>query len=147
MPDKSPASTVNFHFLKESVQPKERKRLKAFLLALFKKEKTPLQSLTYIFCSDDYLLGINQQFLQHNYYTDIISFNLAAEGQPAEGEIYVSLERVLENAKTLNQSFTKELHRVVFHGALHLCGYKDKSAKDIVSMRKKEDDYLKQYFK
>lgn len=147
MPDKTPASTVSFHFLKENAHPKERRRLKTFLIALFKKEKTPLQSLTYIFCSDEYLLGINQQFLQHNYYTDIISFDLAAKGQPVEGEIYISLERVLENAKNLNQSFTKELHRVVFHGALHLCGYKDKSAKDIVIMRKKEDGYLNQYFK
>ena len=146
MPANSSKSAVSFHFLEESSHLRDRKRLKAFLVALFKKEKVPMHSLTYVFCSDDYLLGINQQFLQHNYYTDIISFNLAAKGQQIEGEIYISLDRVKDNAKSLRQSYHSELHRVIFHGALHLCGYKDKSAKDILAMRKKEDRCLKRYF-
>lgn len=147
MPDKSSVNSIRFHFLEKSSLPKERKRLKAFIQSIFKKEKTPFNALNYIFCSDDYLLNINQQFLQHNYYTDIVSFDLASKGQPVEGEIYISIDRVLDNAKTLSQPFNTELHRVIFHGALHLCGYKDKTAKDIELMRKKEDEYLKHYHK
>ena len=116
-------------------------------MLLFKKEKASLTSLNFIFCSDEYLLEINQQFLKHNFYTDIISFNLAANNEPVEGEIYISLDRVRENAGELNQSFKTELHRVIFHGALHLCGYMDKRPADILVMRKKEDEYLKSYFK
>ena len=145
MPDKSSISSIRFHFLKKSGYLRQRKKLAGFLRRLFKKEQTPLGSLTYIFCTDDYLLGINQQFLQHNYYTDIISFNLAGAGQPTEGEIYISLERVADNARILGLSYQDELHRVIFHGALHLCGYKDKSAKERTTMRKMEDQYLKRY--
>lgn len=105
-----------------------------------------MYSLTYIFCSDEYLLGINRQFLRHDYYTDIISFNLAAKKAPVEGEIYISLDRVKDNARQLKLPFKQELHRVIFHGALHLCGYKDKLRKDITLMRKMEDFYLKKYF-
>jgi len=104
-----------------------------------------MHSLTYIFCSDDYLLNINRQFLQHNYYTDIISFNLGQRNGPVEGEIYISLDRVKDNARQLHQTYQQELHRVIFHGALHLCGYKDKSVKDIALMRKMEDHYLQRY--
>ena len=146
MPDKSTVSPVQFHFLQKSSLPKERRRLKAFIASIFKKEKTALESVSYIFCSDDYLLGINQQFLKHNYYTDIISFNLATRGAPVEGEIYISLDRVRDNAKTLDQSYQIELHRVIFHGVLHFCGYKDKLAGDIRLMRKKEEQYIRAYF-
>ena len=103
--------------------------------------------MSYIFCSDDYLLGINQQFLKHNYYTDIISFNLAPVGAPVEGEIYISLDRVKENASGLDESYTTELHRVIFHGVLHFCGYKDKLADDVRLMRKKEEQYIRAYFR
>lgn len=147
MPDNSSFPPVQFHFLQQSSYPRHRKQLKAFILSIFKKEKTQLQSLSYIFCSDAYLLGINQQFLQHNYYTDIISFNLAAKSAPVEGEIYISLDRVKDNARILNQSYQTELHRVIFHGALHLCGYKDKSPKDASLMRKMEDFYISKYYK
>jgi probable rRNA maturation factor len=147
MPDNSPHSLVLFHFLEPSAYPRQRTALKAFIAALFRKEKIAFSSLTYIFCSDEYLLGINQQFLQHNYYTDIISFNLAAKGAEVEGEIYISIERVKENAKTLGQPYNIELHRVIFHGALHLCGYKDKSAKDVSIMRRMEDKSILKYFR
>ena len=147
MPDKSSLSSIQFHFLQESTLPKERKRLKAHILSIFKKEKTPLKSLSYIFCSDAYLLGINHQFLQHNYYTDIISFNLAGQDAPVEGEIYISLDRVKENAKNLGEPYVTELHRVIFHGVLHFCRYKDKRASDIKLMRKKEEQYIRAYFK
>jgi probable rRNA maturation factor len=137
---------VYFHFL-EPASLKDRKTLKAFLQSLFKKERVGLESLTYIFCSDQYLLEINKQYLNHDYYTDIITFNLADNPKLVIGEIYISLDRVKDNAQNFNTSFKQELHRVIFHGALHLCGYKDKTAKEEKLMREKEDQYLKLYFK
>ncbi len=110
-------------------------------------EKEALWSLTYVFCSDEYLLGINKEYLKHDYYTDIITFNLANPEQPVEGEIYISLDRVKENAKNIGQSYNNELHRVIFHGALHLCGFKDKTKEEQATMRRKEDEYLNLYFK
>ena len=147
MPHKSSLPSIQFHFIQKNAYPKERQRLKVFILSIFKKEKTPVNTISYIFCSDDYLLGINQQFLRHNYYTDIISFNLAANKAPADGEIYISPDRVRENAIKFDQYYYLELHRVIFHGALHLCGYKDKTPANTRLMRQKEDYYLKAYFK
>ncbi|MFT3748881.1 MAG: rRNA maturation RNase YbeY [Agriterribacter sp.] len=123
----------------------ERNKLKKFIQQLFKKEKTALGSLQYIFCSDDFLLEVNKQYLKHNYYTDIITFNLGEN--VIEGEIYISIDRVKDNAATYKTSFKKELHRVIFHGALHLCGYKDKLNEEKKIMRAKEDRYLQEYFK
>ena len=123
-----------------------RNRLKIFLSSIFKSEKTPLASLSYIFCSDGYLLKLNQQYLQHNEFTDIITFDLSAS-KLTEGEIYISIDRVRENAQLVGASFKTELHRVIFHGALHLCGYKDKSARAARRMRAREDFYLKKYFR
>ena len=101
----------------------------------------------YIFCSDDYLLGINQQFLEHDYYTDIITFDLSPSGKaPLEAELYISVDRVKENATTLGQPFYRELHRVIFHGLLHLMGYKDKQKKDQTLMRQMEEKLLTEYF-
>jgi probable rRNA maturation factor len=147
MLDKEIHSSVRFNFLHTDRSLRDRRRLKAFLIALFKKEKTAMEGLNYIFCTDKYLLQINQQFLQHNDYTDIITFNLATRKTPVEGEIYISLDRVRENAAFLHEYFYRELHRVIFHGALHLCGYKDKTNKESELMRQKEDYYLDQYFK
>jgi rRNA maturation RNase YbeY len=101
--------------------------------------------VNYIFCSDKYLLKINQDFLQHNTYTDIITFQYSAESEAVESDIYISVERVRENAQAFRVSFSRELYRVIFHGALHLCGYKDKSAKDAKVMREKEDYYVGLY--
>ena len=116
--------------------------LKDFICELFQKEKRELGSITYVFCSDKFLLKINQDFLQHDYYTDIISFELSDKRDPAEAEIYISIDRVKENAKTLGVSFKQEVLRVIFHGALHICGYKDKSRAEQQIMRKKEDTYI-----
>ena len=96
-------SSVQFHFLHRSKGLGHRLQLKAFLLSIFRKEKKVVTSLRYIFCSDKYLLSINQQFLQHNDYTDIITFNLATGKTPVEGEIYISMDRVKENADNLDQ--------------------------------------------
>jgi probable rRNA maturation factor len=132
---------IQFHIL-QPISLEERNRLKQFLITLFKKEKKPLAELRYIFCSDRRLLEINRQFLQHDFYTDIITFPLSDPGQPITGEIYISIDRVRDNAREFGSSVKKELHRVIFHGALHLCGYKDKSLGEEKLMRKMEDKYL-----
>jgi probable rRNA maturation factor len=138
--------TIQFHLLK-AISLRDRTRLKPFLRLLFQREKTKLAELQYIFCSDDRLLEINKQFLNHDYYTDIITFNLSGANQPINAEIYISVDRVRDNAQEFNSSVQKELHRVIFHGALHLCGYEDKTRKDELEMRKMEDKYLNLYFK
>ena len=97
--------------------------------------------MDYIFCSDEYLLHINQTYLQHDYYTDIITFELS-DTRETEAEIYISLDRVKDNAAQFGEPYQKEILRVIFHGALHLCGYKDKSAVEAALMRKMEDKYL-----
>lgn len=90
---------------------------------------------------------MNRDFLQHDYYTDIITFGLSEKNQPIEAEIYISIDRVKDNAKTLENNYQQEMLRVIFHGALHLCGFKDKTKSEISVMRAKEDQYLQQYAK
>ncbi len=121
--------------------------LKNFVGDIFKREKKPLASIHYIFCSDDYLLQINRDFLKHDFYTDIITFNLAEKGKAVEAEVFISVDRVKDNASSLGISQKEEFLRVIFHGALHLCGYKDKTKADIKTMRGGEDYYLRLYKK
>lgn len=123
-----------------------RTKAKSCLVKLFKKEGKVLEKLNYIFCSDDYLLEINRRFLKHNYYTDIITFDISEVKEKIIGEIYISVDRVRENAKELKQPLQQELLRVVFHGALHLCGYKDKSKSQQKQMRLKEEYYLSLFY-
>ena len=133
------------HFSNADVTPsfKGRTALKGMLQDLFEQEGRKLTSLHYVFCSDEYLLQINKDFLQHDYYTDIITFEMADSPRAGvEGEIYISVDRVRENARDLGVRFYEELLRVIFHGALHLCGYKDKTEKDAKRMRGMEDKYL-----
>ena len=122
-------------------------QLKNFVDGIFVKEKQGLESLVYVFCSDGFLLNINNSFLQHDYYTDIISFNLSEQPKQLIGEIYISIDRVKDNAVQLKTSYSNEMLRVIIHGALHLCGYKDKNKADIAMMRSKEDYYLARYLK
>ena len=124
-----------------------RTKLKSFISDLFKREGKELAELSYVFCSDEYLLNINRQFLNHDYYTDIITFDISEIKEQVQGEIYVSVDRVRENAKQLNQTVQDELLRVIFHGALHLCGYKDKTKPQQLQMRNKEDYYLSKFHK
>lgn len=140
------ATPIQFHFL-QSVTLQQRQALKAFIRSIFKKEKKAVTSLNYIFCTDEYLLDINRQYLNHDYYTDIITFELNGKQEPVIGEIYISVDRVKDNTQQFNTSFKEELHRVIFHGALHLCGYKDKNSKQEKEMRAKETQYLRLYFK
>lgn len=138
---------VQFFFIDKAPSLKQRTLLKSFIPSIFKRENKRLESLTYIFCSDDYLLDINKQYLKHDFYTDIITFVLSDSGEPIVGEIYISIDRVKDNAARLGVTIREELHRVVFHGALHLCGYKDKSQTEVTLMRKAENKYLSIYFK
>ena len=135
---------VQFHYLQKT-SFSNRTQVKEIVRYIFKKEKRKLTHLTYIFCSDEYLLQINKEYLQHNYYTDIITFDLSENNNQVRGEVYISIDRVRENAETFETTFQKELLRVIFHGALHLCGYKDKTEKDGKLMRKAEDKYLQYY--
>ena len=137
--------SIQFNFLAPGTL-KDRTRLRKFIGQQFKKEGKKLGALNYIFCSDEYLLAINREFLHHDFFTDIITFDLSEKGQPINAEIYISVDRVLDNAAKYNSSFKKELHRVIFHGVLHLCGYKDKKPKDAQIMRQMEEKGLKNYF-
>ena len=98
--------------------------------------------INYIFCDDEYLVEINQQYLDHDTLTDIISFDYSV-GNELHGDIFISVERVRENAEEFNVSFVEELQRVLVHGVLHYCGYKDKSEADELIMRNKEDEKIK----
>lgn len=108
---------------------------------LVTNEKKILGDVTIIFCSDEYLLKINEEFLGHQYYTDIITFDYC-ENSTVSGDLFISLERVADNAIQLRTDFKRELYRVIFHGLLHLVGYKDKVASEKKTMRVKEDYYL-----
>jgi probable rRNA maturation factor len=139
--------SLQFFFLENSIALKNRGKLKDFIKGLFESEKQNLHRINYIFCSDEHLLSINKEFLKHDFYTDIITFDLSESTNKIDGEIYISLDRVRDNAQKFDTTINKELHRVIFHGALHLCGYKDKTSKEEAEMRKAENKYLDLYFK
>jgi len=137
---------ISFHFLQSCVLS-NRNDLRAFLHFLTKKEKTKIESIDIIFCDDEYLHTLNVQHLNHDTLTDIITFDLTQNKfQPKIAELYISVPRVKENAKIFKTTIKKELHRVIFHGTLHLCGYKDKKPNEVKLMREKEDVYLNLYF-
>jgi len=140
----SKSTKVKFFFDGVIVNIKHRKLLKKFIEYIFRNEKKGLHTINYIFCGDEKLRTINKSYLKHDYYTDIITFDFSEPKKPIIGEIYISIDRVKDNAQGFKEPFTNELQRVVFHGALHLCGYKDKGKWTPV-MRKKEDSYLKKY--
>lgn len=128
---------------------KNKRKLSAFLDKLVLKHRKSIKKsgFTYIFLSDEALLEMNKQFLNHDTFTDIITFDLSENDSELTGEIYISVDRVKDNAAKFETSYEDELHRVIFHGALHLCGFKDKSKADSEEMRKQEDKCLKQYSK
>jgi len=123
---------------------KEKLKHKAWLNKVAKKEGKKILELTYVFCSDEYLLQINQEYLNHDTLTDIVTFDNSEDPKKIEGDIFISIERVKENGEKLGTSDT-ELKRVMVHGLLHLLGYKDKKKEDKTLMTEKEDLYIKQY--
>ena len=134
-------SKLSFFF--EEIKPVElqKKVLQNTFDFLIRNEHKSPGEVSVIFCSDDYLLKINEQYLNHNYYTDIVTFDYV-ENSVISGDLFISVDRVEENASQLGVTFDKELYRVIFHGILHLCGYKDKTNAEKEVMREKEDFYL-----
>ena len=116
--------------------------LKSWLKQIAKQEEFNIHELNYIMMDDESLLKINLEFLNHNTYTDIITFDHSETKGNIESDIYISLERVAANAEKFNTTMEKELHRVLAHGLLHLFGYKDKKKSDILIMRQKEDEAI-----
>jgi len=140
------SSGINFFFEGPGPALKNRRKLKAFISSIFDREGARLESLNLIFTDDKRILEINRMYLNHNFYTDIITFDLSNGGHPVIGEVYISRDRVRENASIQGTSMREELHRVIFHGILHLCGYDDKSGPETREMRNKENTYLTEYF-
>lgn len=139
--------SAKFHEVDVKSGLKSRRKLSAFIdevISDYKKNIGDI-SVDYIFCTDEYLLSINQQFLNHDTYTDIITFDLSENNDEVTGEIYISVDRVKENATLHEATYQQELHRVIFHGALHLCGLKDKTKADASKMRIAEDKCLNKY--
>jgi len=122
---------------------KEKTKIRQWLKYLAKSEKYSIQNINYIFCCDDYLHEINVKYLNHDTYTDIITFDQSETEKQIEADIFISLERVKENAKTFSISYYDELHRILAHGLLHLCGFSDKTKTNKLKMSRKEDFYLK----
>jgi len=135
-------SSVQFFYHGVRFKLKNPRIITSWIRRVVKKEGASIREINYIFCSDSYLLTLNQGFLQHDTLTDIITFDNSEEESVLEGEIYISIERVKENAKEFNVLFEDELNRVMIHGILHLLGYKDKKPTDKSLMRKKEEACL-----
>jgi len=131
-------------FFEEDIKfkPKNKLALRGWIKDAIIAEGFKLQELNYIFCSDAYLLTINQQYLNHDTYTDIITFDNSEEEKVIVGDIFISAERIAENAQKFKTSPADELHRVIIHGALHLLGYKDKTKASKILMTNMEDKYL-----
>ncbi len=142
-------SDIRIHFFFDNVPfiLKNKQKLKNFIGYLFKKEGKRLAELNYIFCTDQALLKINRQYLHHDFYTDVITFNLSDTPNEITAEVYISVDRLRANAQKFKIPVSEELHRVIFHGALHLCGYRDKRNSDKELMSQKENGYLNDYFK
>lgn len=134
----------SIHFFTEQTNfiLKSKTKLRVWLKQVIHSYNRKINSLNYIFTSDENLLKINQQYLNHDTYTDIITFDQSIENQKIEADIYISIERIKENSRRLNINFDEELHRVMLHGVLHLLGFKDKSNTEKEEMRKKENHYL-----
>ena len=124
-----------------SFTPKNQNKLAEWISNVILSEGFEVGEINYIFCDDIFLHKINQEFLKHDTYTDIISFDYTL-GKEVGGDIFVSIERVLENAEKFNEVFENELHRVMIHGVLHFMGYKDKTKKDKILMRTKENEKI-----
>ncbi|AWG20844.1 rRNA maturation RNase YbeY [Flavobacterium faecale] len=134
---------ISFNYEKEFVLENE-EAYETWLSAVIVSESKKEGEINYIFCDDEYLHKINLEYLNHDTLTDIISFDYSM-GNELHGDVYVSIERVIDNAKDFEVSFDEELKRVLVHGILHYCGYKDKGEKDEALMRSKEEEKMKMF--
>ncbi|MFT5667458.1 MAG: putative rRNA maturation factor [Vicingaceae bacterium] len=136
-----PDSAIHFHFEDVQLNSFKEANTKAWITRSIETEKKQVGVLNYIFCSDQYLLKINQDYLNHNTFTDIVTFNYV-EYNVISGDLFISIDRVKDNSVEFKSSFSQELNRVLIHGVLHLIGYNDKSTKEAQEIRAKEDFYL-----
>jgi len=140
-------SKVNFY---SEVNPPfkifHKKILKEWILLTAKEHAFSVSEINIVFCDDERILAVNNEYLNHNYYTDIITFDLSEETKTIQADLYVSIETVFSNSVKLKNTFEKEMLRVVIHGILHLLGYKDKEKEDIKNIREKEDACLNLLF-
>lgn len=132
---------ISFFAEAVSLPLKNRKRIRSWIDSVISAESKKPGYVNFIFCSDEYLLEVNRTYLNHDYYTDIITFDYC-EDEHISGDLFISIDRVRDNAKELKQTTSTELHRVMVHGVLHLIGYGDKTPDDVKEMRSKEDYYL-----
>ena len=132
-------------FFKERIKFRlsKRKQLKDWILEIIKKEGYSISNINFIFCTDSSLRKINKQYLDHDYFTDIITFDNSVLKKTIEGDIFISIDRVIINSKKFTSSFNNELHRVMAHGVLHLIGYGDKTKSQKTEMKTREDFWLK----
>lgn len=135
---------AKIHFFSEEIDfvIKQKGLIRQWIADAAKAEGFRIGELSFIFCNDEYLLNVNQQFLNHDTYTDIVTFDHSEEEDRLAGDIFISIDRVRENAITYKISESEELHRVIIHGVLHLCGYLDKKPADKKLMTKMENHYL-----
>ncbi len=133
---------INFHVEDIDFSLQQKLKIKNWLKRIIETEGFKTGDINYIFCSDDYLLKINIEYLDHDFLTDIITFDNSEEEERIEGDIFISIDRVKDNATAFQASFEHELKRVLAHGVLHLCGYMDKTDEEEKLMRTKENQYL-----
>jgi len=133
---------IDFNF--ENIDPVELDfdRVSDWVSQIVSRETKAPGDITYVFCDDEYILEVNRQYLDHDYYTDIITFDYS-EGDVVSGDLFISLDTVRSNSELFSTPFLQELHRVIIHGVLHLCGYKDKTEEDERLMREKENEALR----
>ena len=138
------AKDANVFFFKEGVSFRlnDQEKIKSWLTKAARKEAYRIKTLNYIFCDDKYLLQMNKDYLHHNYFTDIITFDNSTEKKIIAGDVFISVDTVRSNSKRFDTNFYDELHRVMIHGLLHLLGYKDKTEANKKRMRKMEDIWL-----
>jgi len=134
-------AVIGFYAENITFSLKRKKVITTWLLEIIRSENKTAKNISYIFCDDSFLLEMNQRFLNHNTFTDTITFDYN-EGNEISGDIFISIDRVGENAEKFNTKFTNELYRVMCHGTLHLAGYSDKKTSERLDMRAKEDHYL-----
>lgn len=139
---------ISFNFEDTNTIPLKRNKIKAWIKSCIEKRNGELKDLNYIFCNDDYILNINRQYLNHDYFTDIISFDYSEYDHETQktlvsGDLFISLDTVRSNSKLIGVEFEEELHRVIIHGVLHLLGFKDKTEQEEKEMRKEEEECLR----
>ncbi len=140
----SPVPIISFHYLTTQFYFPHRTLTKSFIASIFEEHHRKINAINYIFCSDEYLLNLNRNHLNHNYYTDIITFDLSYDAR-VMADVFISIERAKENAAAFHKTVFSEVLRLLIHGALHLCDYKDKTKIENKNMRRLEEKYLHQY--